>query len=103
MNRGLGVSSLIEYRDAGGKLVSAILTDTLDDGLSLIYSYFEPEEDHRSLGTFMILDQISRARQLGLAYAYLGYWVQGSRKMDYKGHFLPQEQLSADGWVLRLK
>ena len=96
-------SRMIEYRDAGGKLVSAILTDTLDDGLSLIYSYFEPEEDHRSLGTFMILDQISRARQLGLAYAYLGYWVQGSRKMDYKGHFLPQEQLSADGWVLRLK
>ena len=53
----------------------------------------------RSLGTLMILDHISRARRMGLAYVYLGYWVRGSRKMDYKGRFLPQERLMAEGWV----
>ena len=47
----------------------------------------------------MILDHISRARRMGLAYVYLGYWVRGSRKMDYKGRFLPQERLMAEGWV----
>ena len=94
-------SRLIEYRDQTGRLLSAILTDTLEDGISLIYSFFDPDDDHRSLGTYMILDQIARSRRLGLPYAYLGYWVQGSRKMDYKGNFLPQEQLSPDGWALR--
>ena len=59
-----------------------------------------PEEASRSLGTFMILDHIARARRMGLAYVYLGYWVQGSRKMDYKGRFLPQERLTPDGWKL---
>ena len=52
----------------------------------------------RSLGTFMILDHIARARRMGLPYVYLGYWVRGSRKMDYKGRFLPQERLTSDGW-----
>jgi len=66
--------------------------------LSMVYSFFEPAEGARSLGTFMILDHITRARQTGLAYVYLGYWVQGSRKMDYKGRFLPQERLMPEGW-----
>jgi leucyl-tRNA---protein transferase len=64
----------------------------------MVYSFFEPGERARSLGTFMILDHISRARRMGLAYVYLGYWVQGSRKMDYKGRFLPQERLMPEGW-----
>jgi leucyl-tRNA---protein transferase len=96
-------SRLTEYRDRDGRLVSAILTDILEDGISLIYSFFDPDDEQRSLGTFMILDQIARANRLGLPYAYLGYWVQGSRKMDYKGNFLPQERLTADGWTLALK
>ena len=58
-----------------------------------------PTAADRSLGTLMILDHISRARRMGLAYVYLGYWVRGSRKMDYKGRFLPQERLMAEGWV----
>ena len=53
----------------------------------------------RSLGTYMILDHVRRAERLGLSYLYLGYWVQGSRKMNYKSRFLPQERLTADGWV----
>jgi arginine-tRNA-protein transferase len=65
----------------------------------MVYSYFDSDHTARSLGTFMILDHIARARSMGLAYVYLGYWVKGSRKMDYKGRFLPQERLTGDGWT----
>jgi arginine-tRNA-protein transferase len=83
----------------GGDLVAIALTDVLGDGLSMVYSFFEPDEAARSLGTFMVLDHIARAQRMGLAYVYLGYWVRGSRKMDYKGRFLPQERLMPDGWA----
>jgi leucyl-tRNA---protein transferase len=88
---------IVEYRRAG-ELLAVALTDVLGDGLSMVYSFFEPEQGPRSLGTFMILDHIARARRMGLPYVYLGYWVRGSRKMDYKGRFLPQERLMAEGW-----
>jgi len=65
----------------------------------MVYSFFDSDHAARSLGTFMILDHIARARAMGLAYVYLGYWVSGSRKMDYKARFLPQQRLSPDGWV----
>jgi arginyl-tRNA--protein-N-Asp/Glu arginylyltransferase len=81
-----------------GELVAVALTDVLKDGLSMVYSFYEPEPVGRSLGTFMILDHIARARRLDLAYVYLGYWVRGSRKMDYKGRFLPQQRLAPEGW-----
>jgi arginine-tRNA-protein transferase len=80
-------------------LIAVALTDVLGDGLSMVYSFFEPDEAARSLGTFMVLDHIARARHMGLAYVYLGYWVRGSRKMDYKSRFLPQERLTPDGWA----
>ncbi len=80
-------------------LIAVALTDVLGDGLSMVYSFFEPDEAARSLGTFMVLDHIARARRMGLAYVYLGYWVRGSRKMDYKSRFLPQERLTPDGWA----
>ncbi|HWV63375.1 MAG TPA: arginyltransferase, partial [Oxalicibacterium sp.] len=83
----------------GGELIAVALTDVLSDGLSMVYSFFEPGEDNRSLGTFMILDHIARARRLGLPYVYLGYWIEGSRKMDYKGRFLPQQRLAPSGWL----
>ncbi len=83
----------------GGDLVAIGLTDLLGDGLSMVYSFFEPDEAARSLGTFMVLDHIARAQRMGLAYVYLGYWVRGSRKMDYKSRFLPQERLMPDGWA----
>jgi leucyl-tRNA---protein transferase len=75
------------------------LTDVLSDGLSMVYSFFEPSEQGRSLGTFMILDHITRARRQGLPYVYLGYWIEGSKKMDYKGRFLPQQRLAPSGWL----
>jgi arginine-tRNA-protein transferase len=100
---------MIEYRRRGpdsavngrgsGELLAVALTDLLSDGLSMVYSFFDSDHAGRSLGTFMILDHIARARAMGLAYVYLGYWVSGSRKMDYKARFLPQQRLSPDGWV----
>jgi leucyl-tRNA---protein transferase len=100
---------IIEYRRkdphapagkrARGELVAIALTDVLGDGLSMVYSFFEPDEAARSLGTYMVLDHIARARSMGLSYVYLGYWVRGSRKMDYKSRFLPQERLMPDGWM----
>ncbi|HET9618681.1 MAG TPA: arginyltransferase [Pseudolabrys sp.] len=100
---------VIEYRRRGpdtgftgrgaGDLIAVALSDVLSDGLSMVYSFFEPGEAERSLGTFMILDHITRAQKMGLPFVYLGYWVAGSRKMDYKGRFLPQERLMASGWV----
>lgn len=102
-------TKLVEYRTHGpdtringrgaGALLAVALTDVLSDGLSMVYSFYDPEHRRRSLGTFMILDHIARARRMGLAYVYLGYWVRDSRKMDYKGRFLPQERLLADGWT----
>ncbi|HXW26672.1 MAG TPA: arginyltransferase [Xanthobacteraceae bacterium] len=82
-----------------GPLLGVALTDVLSDGLSMVYSFFDPDAGARSLGTFIILDHIARARRLGLPYVYLGYWVKGSKKMDYKGRFLPQERLTGEGWT----
>jgi arginine-tRNA-protein transferase len=100
---------VVEYRfrgiDSGitgrgtGPLIATALTDVLADGLSMVYSFFDPEHEARSLGTFMILDHIQRARKMGLPYVYLGYWVEGSRKMGYKRRFQPQEHLMARGWA----
>jgi arginine-tRNA-protein transferase len=99
---------LVEYRRRGpdsgitgrgvGEMVAVALTDVLSDGLSMVYSFFDPDEADRSLGTFMILDHVERANRMGVPYVYLGYWVAGSRKMDYKGRFLPQERLMPAGW-----
>jgi arginine-tRNA-protein transferase len=97
---------LIEYRlpaDAPGadadRLVACCLTDRLADGLSMVYSFYEPDFEQQSLGAFMILDHLRRATEAGLPHLYLGYWVEGSRKMDYKARFLPQERLGPQGWV----
>ena len=94
---------VVEYRfndgTERGRLIGVCLTDVLSDGLSMVYSFYDPEEAGRSLGSFIILDHIAKARALGLPYVYLGYWVEGSRKMDYKRRFLPQQRLGPDGWV----
>ena len=99
---------VIEYRRRGpdsaingrgeGPLLAVALTDVLSDGLSMVYSFYDPEVTERSLGTLMILDHIERARRLGLPHVYLGYWVNGSRKMAYKARFTPQERLGMEGW-----
>jgi leucyl-tRNA---protein transferase len=102
-------TGLVEYRRRGpdsaitargdGELVACALTDVLADGLSMVYSFFDPDLAARSLGTFMILDHIERARALGKPYVYLGYWVEGSNKMAYKARFRPQERLTPQGWA----
>lgn len=94
---------IVEYRrsdasGAPGALIACALTDVLRDGLSMVYSFFHPGEDARSLGTYMILDHVRSAAVRGLPYVYLGYWVEGSEKMDYKSRFKPLEALMRDGW-----
>ena len=91
---------MVEFRDAGDRLVGACLTDRLGDGLSAVYSYFLPELEHRSVGTYTILWLIERARAMGLLHVYLGYWVQESRKMAYKARFQPSEILVGGSWRL---
>lgn len=97
-------SFVIEYREpsaAGrpGRLVAACLTDRQGDGLSMIYSFYDPTiEDRTGLGNFVILDHIERAAEAGLPFVYLGYWVEGSPRMQYKVRFRPLEVLGADGW-----
>ncbi len=91
-------TGLIEYRDPDGRLVAGCLCDRLADGLSAVYSFFDPDLKSRSLGTYVILNLIERARIRGLDHVYLGYWVQGSPKMDYKRNFRPLEAYTPDGW-----
>ncbi len=96
-------TQLVEYRTRGpgkgsGPLYAVCLTDQLADGLSLVYSFYAPHHPRRSLGAFVILDHIAKARTLGLPHVYLGYWVEGSRKMGYKAAYLPQERLGLHGW-----
>jgi len=93
-------TEIVEYRLPDGTLIAAILIDRLNDGLSLVYSFFSPEEQKRSLGNLMILDQIKRCVNQDMSYLYLGYWVPDSPKMDYKAQFRPCETLSHRGWAL---
>ena len=89
---------LIEYKAPDGTLAAACLTDVLDDGLSLVYSFFDPALARNSLGTHIILDHIAIARELGLPYVYLGYWVNGAARMQYKTRYRPLERLGPNGW-----
>ncbi|MHC5307167.1 arginyltransferase [Bartonella sp. LJL80] len=103
-------TQLIEYRGSGidtgitgkgeGPLLAVALTDIINDGLSMVYSFFSPELRSSSLGMFVILDHIKRAKSLGLPYVYLGYWVAGSEKMGYKERYRPQEHLTSKGWQI---
>jgi len=93
---------IIEYRrrgDGQNTLMACALSDVLRDGLSMVYSFFHPGEDARSLGTYMILDHVRAARARKLPYVYLGYWINGSDKMDYKSRFRPLEALGPNGWM----
>lgn len=98
-------SFVIEYREPSldgvtpGRLVGACLTDRQGDGLSMIYSFYDPDPAGRSgLGNFIILDHIARAADMGLPYVYLGYWVEGSPRMQYKVRYRPLEKLGRAGW-----
>ena len=93
---------IVEYRltsEPGNPLVAVALTDVLPDGLSMVYSFYEPRLEARGLGNLLILDHIEQVRLAGLDYVYLGYWVKNSPKMAYKGRFHPLEvQRGPLGW-----
>ena len=89
---------LISYNDAENNLVGAILSDLQSDGLSAVYSFFEPGLKTRSLGTFMVLDLMGIAKKSGLNWLYLGYFVEGSQKMEYKARFGPAEIFKDGQW-----
>jgi arginine-tRNA-protein transferase len=90
---------LIELRDPAGRLVAASLSDEVASGLSGVYKYFEPEAAERSLGTLVILRHVELARARDLPFVYLGYWIEGSRKMAYKARFRPLEILEGARWM----
>ncbi|WP_420344606.1 arginyltransferase [Paenirhodobacter sp.] len=97
-------SRVIEYRETDvspgtTRALSAVcLTDVLDDGLSMVYSFYDPERPIDSLGTYLVLDHVDLARRAGLPYVYLGYWVPGSRKMGYKAKFGALEIYKGGRW-----
>ena len=83
----------------GKKLVSVAVTDRLKDGLSAIYTFYDPYEAKRSLGTFNILNQVEMASELSLNYLYLGYWIANNQKMHYKINFKPLELFVNSEWT----
>jgi len=95
-------TGMIEYSQSGNNktpvLLAASLTDVLDDGLSMVYTFFSPAHAHLSLGTYLILDHVEIAREANLPYVYLGYWISGSPKMDYKSKFSALEIYRRGEW-----
>ena len=91
-------SRLIEFRLADGRLYGVCLTDVLDDGLSLVYSFFDPALYRASPGIYMILWHVQEARRQCLPFVYMGYWIENSRKMAYKIRFDAVETFGDDGW-----
>lgn len=89
---------LTEYRDSDDRLMGCILVDRQRDGLSAVYSFFQPDQTKRSLGSFMIVDLIDRCKEIGLPYVYLGYYIEQSRKMAYKARFKPYQIFSDGVW-----
>jgi arginine-tRNA-protein transferase len=91
-------SAILEMRDSDGRLLGACLTDRMARGYSAVYSFFDPTQKRRSLGSYAILWLIGQAVVEGLDHVYLGYWIADSRKMAYKARFRPLEALTRDGW-----
>ena len=92
-------TALVEFRDPAGTLVAVSLIDRLDDGVSAVYSFFDPVQGRRSLGTWSILWLVEECRRHGLPYVYLGYWIAESPKMAYKARFPALERLVDGDWV----
>jgi leucyl-tRNA---protein transferase len=96
-------SHVVEYRRTSGPdrgdLMGAAIIDVMRDGMSLVYSFYDTDEPGRSLGSYIILDAVAQAIRIGLPYVYLGYWVPGSVKMDYKKRYGPLEALYAGEWT----
>lgn len=95
---GHNTHKFLEARDIEGKLVACCVVDVYYDGLSAIYSYFDPLQDKRSLGRYMVLALVSQGQQMGLPYTYLGYWIKESSKMNYKANYQPLEVFDGEFW-----
>jgi leucyl-tRNA---protein transferase len=91
-------TQIVEYRSNQGHLIACLLRDRLNDGFSLVYTFFAPDMPHLSLGTLVILDQIQEAKTIGLPYIYLGYFINDVANMAYKSRFRPLEELTLNGW-----
>jgi arginine-tRNA-protein transferase len=94
-------TAIVEFRDdsADGRLIGACLVDWLSSGVSAVYSFFDPQDPRRGLGTYMILWLADAAAKRGLPYVYLGYWIADSSKMAYKRTFRPLEFFGPEGWM----
>ncbi len=92
-------TEIVEFRDPTGALVAAALIDRLDDGVSAVYSFYDPQQPKRSLGTWSILWLVEECRRRGRPFVYLGYWIADSPKMAYKARFPALERLAAGGWA----
>lgn len=93
-----GVTRYIEFR-VEGKLLGVAVSDRLDQGLSAIYTFFNPNEPSRSLGVLAVLRQVELAQALKLPYVYLGYWIRECDKMRYKNQYRPIDMFINNGWV----
>ena len=93
-------TAIVEFRDPSHSLLGTCVVDRLGSGLSAVYSFFDPALSRRSLGTYMVLWMVERARALGLRYVYLGFWVADCAKMSYKASFQPLEGYTPEGWRL---
>jgi len=93
-------TQFLEFR-LDGKLLAVAVSDMVSDGISAMYSFFEPEMEKSSLGTFCVLKQIEHAQTLGLEYIYLGYWIENHAKMHYKNTFRPLQIFSDEQWLLQ--
>lgn len=91
-------TDVVEFRDGDGTLLACCLTDAISDGLSAVYSFFDPDSSKRSLGVYMVLWLIEQARLSALPYVYLGFWVEGCRKMSYKTNYQPLEGYKNGLW-----
>ncbi len=89
---------LVEFRDGGGDLIGVCLSDFVVDGMSAVYSFFDPTLHRQSLGTFMIMWLIEKARGLNLENLYLGFWIADCSKMEYKKYFQPLQGHTPEGW-----
>ena len=92
-------TAFLEFRDKGA-LVAVAVTDNLDNGLSSVYTYYDPDKSQQSLGVYTLLMQITLAKEKQLPYLYLGYWIKECKKMSYKIQYKPLELLLENGWSL---
>lgn len=95
-----GVTEFLEFRDTQNTLIAVAVCDQLNNGLSAVYTFFDPEQEKRSLGVFGVLQEIKHTQSLGLPYLYLGYWIKQCNKMNYKTNYRPFQLYVNNQWTM---